>query len=201
MQNVIINGISMSAISDTGAELNILPEHSIPDLDLVNATVSISMWWNFEFTVFGCTNCSVTYNGVTANDVFYVIWSASHCKPLLTYALSCKLGIDRELASVTVNWSWLNSILVQHDEFFKQGGGHSKYWLCLWSVPPENAMPISIPACRVPPKVLPLLKEEIGRTYQNGTICKINEPTLRWSPKFKQFCEAFTHAISHIWGN
>ena len=69
----------------------------------------------------GRATCSVSYNNVTVKDVFYVVVrSTSHCKPLLTYALSRKLGIFAELASV--NQSGLEAIIKRHSDVFTQEG-------------------------------------------------------------------------------
>ena len=41
----------------------------------------------------------------------------------------------------------------------------------------EGATPISFPARRVPPKVLPLLRQELQRMTDDGIIRPISEPT------------------------
>ena len=50
-RSVEINGFPVTAICDTDAELNVLPDHCVPDLSLESTTVSLSAWGNFEWTV------------------------------------------------------------------------------------------------------------------------------------------------------
>ena len=173
---VEVNGYPLSAICDTGAELNILPEHSVPELKLDHADVSIFAWGHFKLPVLGCAMCSISYNGVTVNDMFYVIRSDTRCRPLLTYALCHKLGIIAELASVQGLQSGLNTILMQHSDVFTQEGFLNTGYVCDVSLT-EDAKPVSVPARRVPPKVLPLLKEEVAKMCRQGIIREISEPT------------------------
>ena len=44
---VCVNGCELDILCDTGAELNVLPSHCMPDLSLEKVHISISAWGNF----------------------------------------------------------------------------------------------------------------------------------------------------------
>ena len=113
---VRVNGRELEILCDTGAELNVLPSHCMPDLSLEKAAhVSISAWGNFQLPVLGSALCSVSYDSRTVDDTFYIIEStSSRTLPLFTYDLCRKLGIIAELASIGESVVDVHCILDKH---------------------------------------------------------------------------------------
>ena len=67
---------------------------------------------------------------------------------------------------------------MQHNDVFKQEGFLNTGYACDVSLT-EDTKPVSIPARRVPLKVLPLSKEELAKMCWQGIIQKIFEP-INW---------------------
>ena len=112
---VRVNDHELEILCDPGAELNVLPSHCMPDLSLEKAHVSISAWGNFQLPVLGSARCSVSYDGRTVDDTFYIIESiSSRTLPLFTYDLCRKLGIIAELASIDESVADVHCILDKH---------------------------------------------------------------------------------------
>ena len=98
-REILINGYPVSAVCDTGAELNVLPSNCIPNLKLEPTTVQIKAWGNFKIPVLGSCGCTVKYGDRSVHTNFFVT-DIPNCKPLLSYPLSKQLGMIAELANV-----------------------------------------------------------------------------------------------------
>ena len=86
---VCINGRELEILCDTGAELNVLPSHCMPDLSLEKAAhVSISAWGNFQLPVLGSSHFSVSYDGHT---VLMIPSTSSSPLPLAPYHCLCTI--------------------------------------------------------------------------------------------------------------
>ena len=172
----------LEILCDTGAELNVLSSHYMPDLSLEKAHVSISAWGNFQLPVLGSARCFVSCEGRTVDDTFYIIEStSSRTLPLFTYDLCRKLGIIAELASIGESVVDVHCILDNHRAVFEQKGLlNTEYAYDIHIV--EGATPISVPARRLPPtKVLPLLRQELQRmTVSSAPFSNQQIGVLRW---------------------
>lgn len=100
VRNVRINDIPVTALADTGAEVNVLPNDVIPRSSLSPTSMTIKAWGNFSVPVIGLCKCTVTYKNHSTCDFFYVVdLPSTNAKTLLTYPLCKNLGIMNELAN------------------------------------------------------------------------------------------------------
>ena len=98
---VKINGRSITALCDTGAEVNVLPKHAVANLVLSPTNVVIKAWGDFPLKVLGSCHCTVETGSRSTTAEFFVIDTDSvSVKPLLTYGLCRSLGLMGALAVV-----------------------------------------------------------------------------------------------------
>ena len=98
---VKINGQSISALCDTGAEVNVLPKHAVANLVLSPTNVVIKAWGDFPLKVLRSCHCTIETGSHSMTAEFFVIDADSvSVKPLLTYGLCRSLGLMGVLAAV-----------------------------------------------------------------------------------------------------
>ena len=103
MRDVTLNGCKVRVLIDTGAECNVVPRHAVENVALQPTQVKISAWGNFPIHVLGTTQLKVAYKDTCVSDEFYVVETphSNEMKTLISYQLSRKLGIMKELAQVS----------------------------------------------------------------------------------------------------
>ena len=110
--DVIVNGIVISALIDTGSQLNILLCGAVPGLNVTESRAKITAWGGFPVAAAGEAILEVEYKGWRTKAKFHVVDSSElqnkgGLRPLMSYNLSRKLGMMDELANVfTVSVSY-----------------------------------------------------------------------------------------------
>ena len=178
-RTVLINGEKVKILIDTGAQVNVLPENVVHDLELRPTAVTLSTWGQFPLTVLGETVCQVTYGNVTVETVFIVV--KLHNKgslPLFSTDLCRQLKLLNELvSSIELNDSACMNVV----DYFESKGifdgiGLLKNYTCKVTVD-ESVKPVSCPPVKLPPAILQEVESDLQRLSEEGIIRKIEEPT------------------------
>ena len=193
-RDVIVNGVSVAALIDTGSQLNVLPRSAVPGLNLTESKAKITAWGGFPVAVAGEAILEVCYKTRKTRAKFHVVDSlelpsGGGVRPLMSYSLCRELGMIEELANeFTVSASDAGDLGGGELDIFSEfkdlftGVGTlrtgDKYTITL----KDNVQPYSPPARRLPPAVIPKVKQELDRMEDAGIIRPIDEPTLFCSP-------------------
>ena len=200
-REIIVNGTQISALIDTGSQLNVLPRSAVPGLAVTKSQAKIVAWGGFPITVVGEVILEVHYKSKQTKAKFHVVDSLElhhrGVRPLMSYSLCRELGMIDELvndkefsisASDTVNLdkssdlhrSELAVFSENKDLFTGMGTLHTgdRYTITL----KDDVQSYSPPARRLPPAVIPKVKQELARLEAAGVIRPIDEPTPFCSP-------------------
>ena len=91
---VSINGHSVIAICDIGADISVLRKDVVPNLVLQPTLTVLKAWGNIKLPVIGTVECKVHYKDVELQEKIFVVDVPSDmAKPLLSFTLVKQLGI------------------------------------------------------------------------------------------------------------
>ena len=71
--SVLINGVCLDILIDTGAEVNVLPSSAGIPTDLQLCSVTVQAWEKFDIPVCGKATCDVNYKGKTVRVEFIIV--------------------------------------------------------------------------------------------------------------------------------
>ena len=196
---VSINGTHVYALIDTGSQVNILPCNMVPNLKLVNSKAKVSAWGGFDIPIKGQAEVTVVYRNLSVLTIFQIVEADKtncHVRPLLSYGLYCKLGLIREPTELrgsdnilAVNSVEESKIRMDFTELF-QGFGALNTGDAYSITLAEETKSYSPPARRMPPAILPKVKQELDQIVANGIIRPIEELTQLCSPMVVAYCKS-----------
>jgi transposase InsO family protein len=158
--NVEIDGIERSCIPDTGAAINVLPEHlAVPPFKPTKEV--LRTYGGHPLPVVGETTTTVRYNGHKASARFIVV-TAPREKPLLCTETCTALGLLHEVATVLPT-----NLRRQFGKLFEGIGLISEP--CKIYVE-EGAVPRNFPFRRLPPALLEPITKTLQEMEKQGII-------------------------------
>ena len=178
---VHINGQEVEVLIDTGAQVNILPQSCIRDLDMGPSAVKVSAWGDFPLEVAGETVCEVRYKDIAVRAKFVVVKLATRGNmPLFTAKLCSELRMLQELVSYVQQNVPSDRSTEIIAEFEAQGmfSGTGLLKNFAYKVKVDNSVkPVSSPPVKLPPAILEEVEGELRKLCSEQIIRKIEEPT------------------------
>lgn len=186
-KDVVIDDQPMCVILDSGAEVNAIPRHLMPDKCLSPTDVRIRCWGKFEVPVLGQASCRVACNSHELDALFYFVDIDSD-HPLFSLELFRNLGLLAELSCVRSDTLNLDDLVTQFPSLFDSKdcaciNTGSAYRVTL----KDNFVPYCAPARRVPPALLPKVKVALDEMVSKGVIRKVEGPTENCAPMVVAF--------------
>lgn len=181
-KDILIDDKPVSAILDSGAEVNAIPRHLMPDKCLSPTDTRIRCWGQFEVPVLGKAYCKVTCNSREVNALFYFVDIGS-AYPLLSLSLFRSLDLITELSCVNSETLNLECLETEFPSLFDTTDcacidtGY-EYHISL----KDNFTPHCAPARRVPPALLPKVKIALDGMESKRVIRKVTNPTENCAP-------------------
>ena len=145
-QSILINGVCLDILVDTGAEVNVLLSSAVVPTDLQLCTVAVQAWGKFNIPVCGKVTCDVNYKGKTIRVEFIIVTlpkDRNTMLPLFSHELCQRLGMIHELLQV----SNINVFKDYNDLFTGLGVLNTGFE---YKVPIDNTVPAkNVPARRL----------------------------------------------------
>lgn len=191
-RDILVQGIPVRALIDTGSQINVLPSNVVPSELLRKSSAKIFAYSGSPLSVLGETFVKLQYKSKVINAKFFVV-DSEIARPLMSFNLCRELGLMQELAEQNVtqvamidttlgsDHSLDQEIRTEFHDLFNGIGTLStgdEYTITL----SKDAVPYSPPARRLPPAIVPAVKLELDRMVSDNIIRPIEEPTPFCSP-------------------
>lgn len=175
MRKVKIDGKDTNVLLDTGASYNVLPLKMVTESEIHPTTVKLRAWGNFDLPVVGELVSEIEYKGRKMKAKFIIV-NCDRSPPLLSLPVLQELLLINEFVTeVNVCEQYEVDFYREFADVF-EGNGFMKNHQCSVSLI-DGCKPVAIPSRRLPPALMPSVKEELDRMIALGIIEETSEPS------------------------